>query len=87
MSAALPPSRGLYAERVHPCGCRGVPEGQHLGGCSSAAAVREAPCCRICGYRVAPAAGHCPTCGAELAEVQGAHVNVRGGEDPEPRVA
>lgn len=51
-----------YSARQAPCGCRGLPEGQHLPGCESQAGA-EAPECRRCGYRAATDQGRCAICG------------------------
>lgn len=54
---------GLYSQRVAACGCRGVPDGQHLPGCVEHHS-REAPICGGCGYRAAVEEGRCGICGA-----------------------
>jgi hypothetical protein len=58
MSSAVP-----YSQRRSPCGCQGVPEGQHLPGCSQHRG-EEAPRCERCGYRAATDEGRCAICGA-----------------------
>lgn len=52
-----------YSRRRSPCGCQGVPEGQHLPGCSQHRG-EEAPKCERCGYRAATDEGRCAICGA-----------------------
>lgn len=52
----------LYSERIAACGCRGVPDGQHLPGCPEHQS-REAPICSGCGYRAAIEEGRCGICG------------------------
>jgi hypothetical protein len=52
----------LYSRRLAPCGCRGLPDGQHLARCDSHRAA-EAPECRRCGYRAATEGGRCAVCG------------------------
>jgi hypothetical protein len=53
---------GLYAERLARCGCRCVPDGQHLPGCPYHR-VSPAPVCAACGYRAATEDGCCGICG------------------------
>jgi hypothetical protein len=52
----------LYGERLAGCGCRGVPDGQHLPGCPHHRACRV-PTCAACGYRAATEEGCCGICG------------------------
>jgi hypothetical protein len=52
----------LYSRRLAPCGCRGLPDGQHLAGCDRHRAT-EAPECRRCGYRAATEGDRCTVCG------------------------
>ncbi len=52
----------LYSRRLAPCGCRGLPDGQHLAGCDRRRAA-EAPECQRCGYRAATEGGRCAVCG------------------------
>jgi hypothetical protein len=52
----------LYSQRLSACGCRGVPEGQHLPGCDRHRGA-EAHECRRCGYRAATEGGCCAICG------------------------
>lgn len=52
-----------YSRRRSPCGCQGVPEGQHLPGCSQHRG-KEAPRCERCGFRAATDEGRCAICGA-----------------------
>jgi hypothetical protein len=53
----------LYSARRAPCGCRGMPEGQHLPACERHRGS-EAPRCRRCGFRAATDEGRCAICGA-----------------------
>ncbi len=53
----------LYSQRVAPCGCRSVPAGQHLPGCSECS-TEDAPHCERCGLRARTEAGCCGICGA-----------------------
>lgn len=59
----MSPSPVLYSQRSAPCGCRGVPTGQHLPGCPHCASG-EAPRCERCGLRARTEAGRCGICGA-----------------------
>ncbi len=52
----------LYSARRAPCGCWGIPDGQHLPGCECHRGV-EASQCRRCGFRAATDAGRCAICG------------------------
>jgi len=52
----------LYSARRAPCGCRGLPDGQHLPGCDRHRGS-EAPECRRCGFRAATDEGRCAICG------------------------
>lgn len=65
-TAAVAPDRGVFATRVAGCGCRGLPTGQHMPGCSTGmGSATHALKCRSCGYRTATLPGrHCGLCGA-----------------------
>ncbi len=52
-----------YSQRRAPCGCRGVPDGQHLPGCAHST-TKPAPQCASCGRRARTEAGCCGICGA-----------------------
>lgn len=56
---AVAPGRDTYSERVAECGCRGVPDGQHIAGC------REL---KLLG-RKTPRALHCRSCNHLSADV------------------
>ncbi len=68
-TAKVAPAAGTFSERVAPCGCRGVPDGQHVADrCGSATRsgmtnVSEAPMCSACHYRGVTYHGVCPFCG------------------------
>lgn len=53
----------LYSDRRAPCGCRGLPEGQHLPCCERHGGGADAPQCRRCGFRAATDEGRCAICG------------------------
>jgi hypothetical protein len=53
---------GLYAERLAWCGCRSLPDGQHVPSCPYDRASL-APVCAGCGYRAATEEGCCGICG------------------------
>lgn len=53
---------GTYGARVNECGCRSVPESQHVPGCTGND-TRSAPQCENCGYRGRWDHGVCPHCG------------------------
>jgi hypothetical protein len=54
----------LYSQRRAPCGCSGVPDGQHLPGCPHCK-TGGAPLCERCGYRARTDEGRCGICGAD----------------------
>jgi hypothetical protein len=58
------PRTGLapYFQRTQPCGCRGVPDGQHLPGCEHST-TRPAAICGACGLRGVHLLNVCPHCG------------------------
>lgn len=58
---------GTYAEKIAACGCRGVPEGQHIVGCPQAM-VEEATRCSACGFRTSTERDHCGLCGTPKTE-------------------
>ena len=52
-----------YWNRVAPCGCRSVPDGQHVPPCAHCT-TPEAKKCPVCGIRTATDAdGACGRCG------------------------
>lgn len=59
----IPVEGAIYAQRVHACGCRGVPDGQHIPPCPYCA-TPEARRCEPCGMRTATDPdGACGRCG------------------------
>lgn len=53
-----------FAFRVLECGCRGVPDGVHLGECPKLhPPTEDAPRCESCGLRGRPIADVCSHCG------------------------
>lgn len=70
LDGPVKPGRGTYSEREQPCGCRGVPEGQHVATkCgdypSTTRGVAVARECLHCGYRSKTEHGRCAFCGEE----------------------
>ena len=62
------PAVTLYNQRRSPCGCQGVPQGQHLPGCKQHRG-EEAPRCERCGFRAATDEGRCAICGCLRDEI------------------
>lgn len=69
-TGAVSPDRGVYATKRQPCGCKGVPVGQHLHGCPTGKGCGNyADRCPVCGYRtativVSDSVRRCGGCGA-----------------------
>lgn len=66
-TAEVRPAAGTFSERVAPCGCRGVPDGQHVanqcGYSIGEPRLGEAPRCARCNLRGKTVSGLCPFCG------------------------
>lgn len=76
------PDHPLWSARIAPCGCRGVPDDQHVPGCPLNTAT-TAPRCENCGFRAATEGGRCGICGV-LREIESDGVELSDDNPPIP---